>query len=181
MAWHRRSKHPALLRKGLTDSGPKPPRKKADRREQVFQIKSVVPYLAAVLDPDLTIFLHVPNGGARSPVEAAIFKAMGVRAGWPDITVLALSGVRYAGVTLLGACLIELKRDDGKGDLTDSQRELYPEIERRLRKKVHVCESLEQVRSALEADDIPMRPHTLWPTGGYVLGEVVNYSAASRR
>jgi VRR-NUC domain len=32
---------------------------------------------------------HIPNGGARSPIEAAIFKALGVRAGAPDLLIVA--------------------------------------------------------------------------------------------
>ena len=31
---------------------------------------------------------HVPNGGWRSPIEAAILKGMGVRAGVPDLIVI---------------------------------------------------------------------------------------------
>ncbi len=30
---------------------------------------------------------HVPNGGARTPAEGGIFKAMGVRAGYPDLAL----------------------------------------------------------------------------------------------
>jgi hypothetical protein len=31
------------------------------------------------------VFIHVPNGGKREPVEAAIFKGLGVRAGVSDL------------------------------------------------------------------------------------------------
>lgn len=34
------------------------------------------------------VFFHVPNGGARSKAEGAIFKAMGVRAGVSDLILL---------------------------------------------------------------------------------------------
>lgn len=30
---------------------------------------------------------HIPNGGARSPIEGAIFKRMGVKAGMPDLVL----------------------------------------------------------------------------------------------
>ena len=30
---------------------------------------------------------HSPNGGGRSAVEGAIFKAMGTKAGWPDLVL----------------------------------------------------------------------------------------------
>lgn len=38
------------------------------------------------------IYLHVPNGGARSRTEAAILKGMGVLAGAPDLVFLGASG-----------------------------------------------------------------------------------------
>ncbi len=60
---------------------------------------------------------HIPNGGHRSPAEAGIFKAMGVRSGVSDlffmVPVERLSGLRYAGLYL------EVKVDDNK--LTDNQ------------------------------------------------------------
>jgi hypothetical protein len=31
---------------------------------------------------------HIPNGGWRSPIEAAIFKSLGVREGAPDLLVI---------------------------------------------------------------------------------------------
>jgi hypothetical protein len=31
---------------------------------------------------------HIPNGGWRSPIEAAIFKSLGVRAGSPDLLII---------------------------------------------------------------------------------------------
>lgn len=38
---------------------------------------------------------HSPNGGARSKAEAGIFKAMGVKAGWPDL-VLPIATSKYS-------------------------------------------------------------------------------------
>jgi hypothetical protein len=46
---------------------------------------------------------HSPNGGARNPIEGAKFKRMGVRAGYPDLTLL------FNGKTVF----IELKREKG--------------------------------------------------------------------
>lgn len=37
---------------------------------------------------------HSPNGGARSKAEGGIFKAMGVKAGWPDL-VLPIATSKY--------------------------------------------------------------------------------------
>lgn len=54
--------------------------------------------------PDL-LWYHPANGGARSRVEGAIFKALGVRAGTPDLAIV-LPGGR--------AAFIELKADRGR-------------------------------------------------------------------
>lgn len=58
--------------------------------------------------PDLAILLHhSPNGGKRNAAEAARFKAMGVRAGFPDLVLLVARG-RYHGL------MIELKISKGR-------------------------------------------------------------------
>lgn len=67
-------------------------------------------------------FAHVPNGGARSSIEAAIFAGQGVRKGYPDY-VLDLPLGRYHGMRL------ELKAlNAGKPD--DEQLELLARLER---------------------------------------------------
>ena len=45
--------------------------------------------------PELSLYLHhSPNGGFRNASEAAKFKAMGVRAGFPDLVLLVPRGKR---------------------------------------------------------------------------------------
>lgn len=151
---------------GSTENVKSKPRKKQDRVEQRFHL-AVAAYLDAVLDPRFTMWLHVPNGGARSPVEAGILKAMGVRAGWPDIMVVAFVEADFPTEAMNEICLIELKRPDGKP--SEAQRDLYPEIKGRLALDVYQAETLDGVKAALEAEGIPMRVHTLYPTGGYVV------------
>lgn len=51
-----------------------------------------------------TFAFHVPNGGKRKPIEAAIMKGLGVTAGVPD--VIAIRGGHAFG--------LELKADGGK-------------------------------------------------------------------
>ena len=51
-----------------------------------------------------TFAFHVPNGGKRKPIEAAIMKGLGVTAGVPDI--IAIRGGHTYG--------LELKAEDGK-------------------------------------------------------------------
>lgn len=50
---------------------------------------------------------HSPNGGKRNMIEAARFKAMGVRAGFPDL-ILCIARQGYHGL------FIELKTEKGK-------------------------------------------------------------------
>lgn len=64
--------------------------------------------------PDLAKLLHhSPNGGKRNAIEAAKFKAMGVRAGFPDL-ILCIARHGYHGL------FIELKT--AKGRQSDNQK-----------------------------------------------------------
>lgn len=82
--------------------------------------------------PALRMLLHhSPNGGYRNKREAARFKAMGVRSGFPDL-ILLVSNSRYNYLA------IELKSPGGK--LTCDQK-LYKEaIERSGGKWIEVRE-----------------------------------------
>lgn len=57
-------------------------------------------------------FAHVPNGGKRGKVEAAIMKGLGVRAGFPDFIICWPGGM---------SGFIELKSSDGR--LSEKQEE----------------------------------------------------------
>lgn len=85
-----------------------PKRQSIKRREQAIQ-KAVAELLDTAGQPGL-VWFHVPNGGARSPVEAAIFKGLGVKPGVPDIFAF------YQGALYV----LELKTEDGT--LSDEQR-----------------------------------------------------------
>ncbi len=67
------------------------------------------------------IFWHTPNGGLRSKAAGALFKAMGTKAGVPDIIVLLMDG------TIL---FFELKAKGGY--LTANQKEFHAKL-----KKLH--------------------------------------------
>jgi hypothetical protein len=54
--------------------------------EAVLQ-RSVIQHLRWGARGD-TWWTHIPTGGWRSPVEAAIFKSLGVRAGSPDLLII---------------------------------------------------------------------------------------------
>ena len=80
------------------------------RPEQDLQI-SIVQWMKRNLSKEV-VFFHVPNGGNRSLREGAIFKAMGVVAGVPDL-IIAWPGIIAA---------IELKA--GKGSASEAQLEV---------------------------------------------------------
>lgn len=95
--------------------------------------------------PKLKLLLHhSPNGGRRNVIEAAKFKQMGVRAGFPDLILLEAN--RY--YPLMG---IELKTT--KGRQSDHQKAYQQEFERHGYKYIIVRsldEFIKEVTSYLE-------------------------------
>lgn len=70
--------------------------------------------------PEYRLLLHhSPNGGKRNPIEAAKFKQMGVRAGFPDL-VLLIPNKDHPFLA------IELKA--GKNDQQESQKDYEREF-----------------------------------------------------
>jgi hypothetical protein len=63
---------------------------------------------------ELKWLFHIPNGGSRHIAEASKLKAMGVKAGVPDI-MLAITRANFAGL------FIELKKP--KGIISDQQHD----------------------------------------------------------
>lgn len=105
------------------------------RPEEALQ-RTVAQYLDLALPKD-AVWFHVPNGGGRSKAEAGVLKAMGVKAGVPDIYIL------HEGRSLF----IELKPP--KRYLSKEQKEMT----RRLllaHARVDVCRSLDEVISTCE-------------------------------
>ena len=85
--------------------------------------------------PKLKLRLHhSPNGGKRNAIEAAKFKQMGVRAGFPDLVLL----VPNKFYPFMG---IELKTDKGK--LSEKQKSYQREFES-IGAKYVVCRSLDE-------------------------------------
>ena len=87
-----------------------PQKKRLVNRPEEEAGKMLVQWIDLLVMPDGLkpglFFYHVPNGGARSTAEAGLFKAQGVRKGWPDYCLdLPLS--RYHGLRL------ELKAENG--------------------------------------------------------------------
>jgi hypothetical protein len=73
--------------------------------------------------PELNALFHPPNGGARSAAAGARMKAMGARAGIPDLCLPIVRPVTWTNGDQVpaGALWIELKSESGR--LRDNQRE----------------------------------------------------------
>lgn len=90
--------------------------------------------------PELDLMHHIPNGGKRSKSEAARFKALGVKAGVPDIFLPCAQG-GYHGL------YIELKRTKG-GKLSAAQKEWIDAL-RGQGYKVIVCYGFDEAREVI--------------------------------
>lgn len=99
-------------------------KRRFNRPEEALQracIQWVNTHLA--LYPDLAYLFHPANGGFRTPAEAGILKAIGVRTGVPDLLLpLASPSGKYQGMAL------ELKSPTGK--LTEAQKRWLERLER---------------------------------------------------
>jgi hypothetical protein len=111
------------------------------RPEEQLQ-RSVVQLLALYEQRGLLAYAAVPNGGYRTPAEAGIFSALGVRAGVPDILVWTDLGDSFG---------IELK--SGRGKLSPGQLSWIAFVTH-LGHRVYVCRSIEDVEAALRAEDV---------------------------
>lgn len=81
---------------------------------------AVVEYLSYLRNQKRLSFLHPYNGGWRTPVEAAIGRALGVRAGAPDILIFWPGGRTW---------FVELKASPQQ-KLTPAQEEFKVELTR---------------------------------------------------
>lgn len=91
--------------------------------------------------PELDMLYHIPNGGKRSRAEAGIFKAMGVKAGVPDICLPVPRG-EYHGL------YIELKAAKGR---TSAKQEEWLERLAANGYKTAVCYGWEQAAVTLKS------------------------------
>jgi hypothetical protein len=90
-------------------------KKSAARPEDQIQ-RAVFQHLRSRKAPGVFAF-HVPNGGARKPIEASIMKGLGVTAGVPDVIAIR-RGQAYA---------LELKADGGK--VSTQQKQALEQME----------------------------------------------------
>lgn len=90
--------------------------------------------------PELRLLHHIPNGGKRGKREAAIFKAMGVKAGVPDL-FLPCAREGYHGL------YVEMKALDGRPSKT--QLEMLKSLSGQGYKCV-VCHGADEARRVIE-------------------------------
>jgi VRR-NUC domain len=88
----------------------------APARNDEAAIQASIVAWARLIAPDVLIFA-VPNGGYRTPREAALMKWTGVLAGVPDLGIIADGR----------AFFLEVKT--AKGRLSDAQQEIIPKLE----------------------------------------------------
>lgn len=91
--------------------------------------------------PELRTMFHVPNGGSRNKIEAAKFKAQGVKPGVPDV-VLPVPSDGYHGL------FIEMKRRSG-GRVSEDQA-AWIEILRKYGYKAEVCKGFDEAVKLVE-------------------------------
>lgn len=99
--------------------------------------------------PNTAYWFHSPLGGLRGAAEAKRLRAMGATAGLPDI------GVIYTGRVYW----LELKAR--KGRLSVVQQYCHRRLEAAGCPPVATCRSLDEVKAALEAAEIPLRARIL--------------------
>lgn len=122
--------------------------KKRRNLEHELQV-AVAQYLAVALRPP-TIWTSLDAGaGKMNPVTAALRKARGVKAGWPDILVIH-PGRMPKMATALG---IELKADAGK--MSNAQVAIAGAM-REAGAEYVVCRSIDDVVEVLAEAGIPL-------------------------
>ena len=112
------------------------------RRPEQALHRACAQFLDIALPSD-SVWFHPPNGGARSPVEAAIFKGLGVKPGVPDLVIV------HRGRFIA----IELKSEDGR--LTPAQKAMHERL-RLAGAVVTTAKSLEELQDFL-GQIIPLR------------------------
>lgn len=90
--------------------------------------------------PELELLYHIPNGGSRNTLEAAILKRQGVKAGVPDLCLPAPKG-KYHGL------YIEMKYGDNK---PTKKQQRWIEMLKRQGYAVSICWSCEAAVEEIE-------------------------------
>ena len=113
------------------------------RPEQALQIQQVEFLTWALIPP--WRFLHIPNGGFRTPAEAAIMKAMGQQAGAADILFLGPAGA-----------FVWIENKSQIGRLSDAQKE-WRDWCASIGAPWFLCRSLEDLIAACQDAGVPLK------------------------
>ena len=102
--------------------------------------------------PELALMYHVPNGGKRSKSEAARFRAMGVKAGVPDIFLPVKRSGHWLTIPAdliapYNGLYIELKRQRG-GTVSAAQKQWISDL-REAGYAVEVCKGWEAAAAVI--------------------------------
>ena len=103
--------------------------------------RTVVQWLAA----NRILFTHVPNGGQRSRIEAAIMNGLGVQAGVPDLLIFDPP----PALPTLRAAAVEMKRQKG-GVVSPQQKDWLRRLDGRMWATA-VCQGADEAIRQLEA------------------------------
>jgi len=123
-------------------------RRVRQRPEELLQ-RACVDFLRLAMPPppDGAVWWHTPNQrGTRAKYEAAILKALGVRAGIPDLLFL------HQGRLLA----VELKAPGG-GSLTERQRETQELLEQAGAIVLSACRSVDELAHWLSYHRVPLK------------------------
>jgi hypothetical protein len=140
---------------------PKKPRKQP---EQEFQ-RNTAHLLGLILHSPVE-WTAIGHGGG-GPVRGAILKAMGLKAGFPDIII----SVPFQNGMLKTSLMVGLELKSPDGVLSHSQKLQHAALERS-NWHLFVCRTPEEVLAALDTAGVPHLPYRLWPSGAVQIVKV---------
>lgn len=141
--------HDRALAMAQPQAGGRPaPKSKRRHPEQDLQ-KDIIRFLDAALLPYWRV-IHVPNGGTtgghKAKIAGGIRKAMGVRDGYPDLTLLGPN--RFV--------VIELKAPGNRGGPSEAQKG-WRDWFQHIGMPWFLCQSLDDVIAACQDAGVPLR------------------------
>lgn len=130
-------------------------RPKRQQPEHDLQIQ-VVEFLTRALPAD-AVFFHVPNGGKRTKAEAGRFKAMGVKAGVPDLVVFWKYTWGSPGLTKVIWLELKAPGTAHRPSATTDEQDTMQAALRDCGHAVYVVDNLDDIEAALRQCGIPLR------------------------
>ena len=124
------------------------------RPEQILH-RQAARLLETVLGSD-SWFAHIPMGAYRTPAEGGILKALGAKAGTPDLLIIHAGRAYWIELKAPPKTLASGRPSQEKASLSQTQIETIAEIEA-AGSPVAVCRSLVEIQAALTKWGVPMR------------------------